>query len=200
MAVITLPDSVVPNEATVSLRDFGGVLTPFLGGPEQRINRLGTRFAVSVTLPPKRTRDEALVIQSRLLRAREDRLLMEFPQPDFDTGDPGSPIVSTAVASGSSLPISGVTPGYQIKEGQFASIIHAGRRYLHIFAADYTFGSGGAATLIIWPMLRTPLSAGDVVEIAVPKIEGLVSPGDELSWQLSVDRFAAFTFQVSEGA
>ncbi|TCM17204.1 hypothetical protein EDF56_106320 [Novosphingobium sp. PhB165] len=200
MAAITLPDTAIPNDATVLLRDFGTVLTPFLGGPEQRINRPGTRFAMSVVLPNKRTQDDALKIQSRLLRAREDRLLMEFWQPGFDPGDPGAPVVSAAVNSGSSLPLSGLRAGYVIKEGQFASIIHAGRRYVYMFAADFVAGAGGAVLATIWPMLRTPLSAGDVVEIKKPMIEGLVNPGDELSWQISVDCMRAFNFKISEGA
>ena len=200
MAVITLPETAVPNDATVLLRDFGGVLTPFLGGPEQRINRLGTRFAMSVTLPNKRTKDDALKIQSRLLRGREDRLLMEFWQPGFDTGTPGAPVVSAAVPSGSSLPLSGLTAGYQIKEGQALSVIHAGRRYVYMFAADYAVGAGGAVVATIWPMLRTSLAAGDVVEIQKPMIEGLVNSGEEFSWQISVDCMRAFTFKISEGA
>ncbi|WP_289145000.1 hypothetical protein [uncultured Sphingobium sp.] len=200
MTVIVMPDWVVPNGATPFLRDFGTVLTPFLGGPEQRINRLGTRFGVRLTLPPAQTRGEALIIQSRLLRAREDRLRMVFPQPDFDTGAPGAARVAAAIVSGTAVPLKGMTAGYQAKEGQFLSIVHAARRYLHIFAADGTVGGDGTLNANIWPMLRTNLSNNDIVEIAPPMIEGLVSPGEELSWQISVDRLASFSFTLSEGA
>jgi len=200
LAVISLPDMAVPNSAIPYLRDFGGVLTPFLGGPEQRINRPGSRFGLRVTLPSKRTKDEAMVIQSRLLRAREDRLLMAWPQPDFDTGNPGTPKLSAAVASGTIIPLSGLNAGYAIKEGQFASIIHAGRRYLHMFTADAVVTAGGAVTASMWPMIRTPLSAGDVVEITRPMIEGLINPGDELSWQIAVQRVADFSFTIAESA
>lgn len=200
MAVIVMPDWVVPNGAEPFLRDSGTVLKPFLGGPEQRINRLGTRFGIRLTLPPAPTRSEALVIQSRLLRAREDRLRMEWPQPDFDTGSPGAARVAAAVTSGMSVPFKGMTPQYQVKEGQFLSIVHGGRRYMHIFAADGTVAGDGTLQAAIWPMLRTSLSNNDVIEIAPPMIEGLVSPGDELSWQISVDRLASFSFLLSEGA
>lgn len=200
MAVIVMPDWVVPNGATPFLRDFGTVLTPFLGGPEQRINRLGTRFGVRITLPPAQTRSEALIIQSRLLRAREDRLRMEWMQPDFDTGAPGAPRVAAAIVSGTAVPLKGMTPGYQVKEGQFLGFVHAARRYIHIFAADGTVAIDGTLNAQVWPMLRTNLSNNDVVEIAPPMIEGLVSPGEELSWQISVDRLASFSFTLSEGA
>ncbi|EPR14192.1 hypothetical protein M527_29200 [Sphingobium indicum IP26] len=200
MAVITMPDWVVPSAAEPFLRDFGGVLTPFLGGPEQRINRLGNRFGLRVTLPPVPTRDKALIVQSRLLRAREDRLRMEWPQPDFDTGNPGAPLVSANVTSGTAVPLKGMTPGYVVKEGQMLAIIHAGRRYMEMAAADVTVAGDGTASLAVWPLLRSSLSNNDVVEIAAPRIEGLVSPGDELSWQISVDRLASFSFTLSEGA
>lgn len=195
-----MPEGVHSSDATVLLRDFGTVLTPFLGGPEQRINRLGTRFALRVTLPPMDTKDEALVIQSRLLRSREDRLQMAWPQPGFDTGYSGAPVVAAGVTSGTTLPLAGLIPGYVVREGQFFSIIHAGRRYVHMFSADATVNSDGTVNAAIWPMLRTPLSVGDVVEIAVPRIEGLVSPGEEISWQISVDRMTSFSFTIAEGA
>lgn len=200
MTVIVMPDWVVPNTAEPFLRDFGTVLTPFLGGPEQRINRLGTRFGVRYTLPPALTRSDALVIQSRLLRAREDRLRMEWLQPDFDAGTPGAARVAAATVSGMTVPFKSMTPGYSVKEGQFFNFVHAGRRYLHIFAADGTVEADGTLQAIIWPMLRTSLSNNDVIEIAPPMIEGLVSKGDELSWQISVDRLASFSFSLSEGA
>lgn len=200
MAIIDLPDWAVPNGAEPFLRDFGGVLTPFLGGPEQRINRLGTRFGIRVTLPAMRTRDQALIVQSRLLRAREDRLRMEWPQPDFDVGAPGAPRVSAGVTAGMSVPLKGLTPGYIVKEGQMLSIVRGARRYMHMFAADGTVTTGGTLAATIWPMIRASLLNNDVVELAPPMIEGLVSPGDELSWQISVDRLASFSFTVAESA
>lgn len=200
MAVIELPSWAVPNSFEPFLRDFGSVLTPYLGGPEQRINRLGTRFGARVTLPPMKTRDEALIVQSRLMRARDDRLRLEWQQGDFDAGNPGAARVSGAIVAGSAVPFKGMTPGYVAKEGQFFSLVHGGRRYLHIFADERAAGGDGALGSLIWPMLRTSLSNNDVVEIAPPMIEGIVSKGDELSWQISVDRLAAFSFTISESA
>jgi len=125
---------------------------------------------------------------------------MEWPQADFDAGTPGAARVAAAVISGTAVPLKGMTAGYQAREGQFLSFVHAGRRYVHIFAADGTVAADGTLDAAVWPMLRTNLSNNDVVEIAPPMIEGLVSPGDELSWQISVDRLASFSFTLSEGA
>src|SRR3546814_160979 len=105
MAVIVLPSDPAPNGATPMLRDFGGTLTPFLGGPEQRINRLGTRLGIRVSMPPMRNGDNGRIFVSRLLQAKQDRLLMDWPQPGFTIGAPGSPLVSTAASGGTALAI-----------------------------------------------------------------------------------------------
>src|SRR3546814_3371142 len=73
MAVIVLPSDPAPNGATPMLRDFGGTLTPFLGGPEQRINRLGTRLGIRVSMPPMRNGDNGRIFVSRPLQAKQDR-------------------------------------------------------------------------------------------------------------------------------
>src|SRR3546814_3601578 len=56
-----------------------------------------------------------------------------------------------------------------------------------MFTASVVASGTGTVTASIFPPLRTSLSVNDVVEIAAPKIEGLVLPGEELSWQLSLD-------------
>jgi hypothetical protein len=197
---ISLPTDPSPTAGTPLLRDFGGVLTPFLGGPEQRINRVGTRFGVRIVMPPLTTADRARLVISRLLQARQDRLLMKWPMMQFDPGTPGSPLIAANVASGSAISIKGLTAGYQAKEGQFFSVIHSSRRYIHMFTGDGTADGSGNLAINIFPMLRTNLSINDVVEIAQPMIEGHVLPGDELSWNISAEKFASIEFSVMEAA
>lgn len=199
MAVISFPAGVVSSDASPMVRRFGGVLTPFLGGPEQNIKRLGTRFGIRIVLPAQRTRDQALIIQSRLVQALDNDLLFKWPQPGFNTGNPGAPLVAST-ATGMAVALKDVTVGYLVREGQFLSFIHGGRRYLHMVTADAIVGGGGTVAIAIWPMLRVVLSANDVVEIAEPKIEGLVNKGEETSWQMSVQKLAAFSFTLSESA
>lgn len=196
---ITLPTCPYPTDYQVLLRDFGTVLTPFLGGPEQRINRLGTRFGLRLTMPPMDA-DEGMVYLSRLLQGRQSTVILPWPLLDFDPGTPGAPLVSANVASGTSIPIKGLTVGYPIKEGQFFSVIHAGRRYVYMFTADATANGSGNATASIFPMLRSPLSNNDVLEIAQPMIEGLVLPGEEISWQIGLSNDREFSFSVMESA
>src|SRR3546814_13699614 len=74
-----------------------------------------------------------------------------------------------------------------IREGQFFSIVHGGRRSVHMFTASVVASGTGTVTASIFAPLRTSLSVNDVVEIAAPNIEGHVLPGEELSWQLALD-------------
>ncbi len=197
---ITLPTCPYPNDYQVMLRDFSSVLTPFLGGPEQIINRIGTRFGVRVTLPPMDA-DEGLPYISRLLQGRTQGVILPWPLLDFDPGIPGDPQINAAVTGGSIIAIKDLVPGYQIKEGQFFTIVHGGRRYVHMFTANATAdGSGLIAFATIFPMLRTALSANDVLELAQPMIEGNVLPGDELNWQIGMTNAREVSFSVMEAA
>lgn len=197
---ISLPSSPAPNGGNPFLRDFGGVLAPFLGGPEQRINRIGTRFGIRVTMPPMKSGDDGRLFVSRLLQARQDRLLMAWPLNGLAPGSPGAPKVSAVTAGGSVLPLKGLTGGYTIREGQFLSIIHGGRRYIHMATANATASGGGTCTATIFPMLRSPVSVDDVVEIAQPMIEGHVLPGDEMGWEIAIGGFTSIQFSVAEAA
>lgn len=197
--MIVLPSCPVPNDYEPMLRHWGGVLTPFLGGPEQLVNRVGTRWGVRCVMPPMLS-DEGRLFISRLAQAKTDMLRMAWPLLDFDPGLPGAPKVASATSGGMALPLKGMTAGYQGREGQFFSIVHGGRRYVHMLTADFTASGGGTATAAIFPMLRVALSVDDVVEIAAPMIEGLVLPGDELSWRIGLSSHAEIAFTVMEAA
>lgn len=199
MAVISLPTFPSPNGMQVMLRDFGGVLTPFLGGPEQLIVRPGTRFGARVTVPPMRTDELGRIYVARLLQGRINGVLMRWPLLEFNPGSPGSPVIAAGASSGSTIQISGLTSGYVVKEGQYFSIISGGRRYLYMATANAT-ASGGSATVNVFPLLRKAVSSGDVVEMAQPMIQGLISPGDELGWEIASNRFMNINFTIMEAA
>lgn len=200
MAGIALPTFPSPNGMQVMLRDFGGTLTPFLGGPEQRIVRAGTRFGARVSVPPMRTDDLGRVYVARLLQGRMDSVSMRWPLLDFVVGNPGNPLIATAVASGNSISLKGLTAGYTVKEGQYFSIVSGGRRYLHMATANSIASGTGTATVSIFPLLRKALLVNDVVEMEQPIIEGFISPGDELSWEIASNRFMNISFTIMESA
>ena len=195
---VALPTCPLPNVMQPFLRDFGGILTPFLGGPEQRINRLGTRLGCRYTMPEMDDEDAQKFVV-RLMRGRQDRVLMPWPITKFDPGSPPAPIIS-ATSSGTAISASGLGAGYPIAEGQPLSIIHAGRRYMHLSTGAVVANGSGAANIGIFPPSRVTYTAGDVIEFETPMIEGYVSPGDEINWSIALELDTAIAFSVVESA
>jgi len=196
---ILLPATPEPGSATPSYIDYGGILRPFLGGSDQKLNRLGNRFACDFTMPPMLLAETGRIWVSRLVQARQTGAIMEWPQPGFETGSPGLPTVRGSGAGGTNLPLKSVSAGYTIVEGQFLSVIHGGRRYLHMANADATADSTGKVSVSISPMLRFTPTDGDVVEIARPMIEGFVE-GNEQPWDLDTARTTGLSFRIREAA
>ncbi|MEA3543236.1 MAG: hypothetical protein U9R77_14110 [Pseudomonadota bacterium] len=197
MNVLQLPVTPGVRSVRMLVLSYGSVLTPFLGGPSQRINRLGTRWAMRVSMPPMPAETARHWIEA-LSRGCEDGVSMPIPQ-DIAIGDPGAPLVSSAIASGMTLPIKGLTPSYAVKAGQFLSIVHGGRRYVHIFSADAAANGSGVLSAAIWPMIRTGLSVNDVIEIVQPRIEGWLDANFE--WDvLTMPWVQLPDFTISEAA
>lgn len=193
--MIDLTDIRLAN-ATPAVVDFGGTLTPALGGPRQRINRLGTRWSFAMETPMLEADPDLRIWASRLARAKLETGLIWIPEPDLVFGPEGAPRVAQAVAGGTSLPLSGLSARLAIPEGKWLSIIHDGRRYVYRVARDMAATAGGTVALPIYPLLRTRLAAGDVVELARPKVQGEID--GEFSWDVPVSRFASLSFTIAE--
>jgi hypothetical protein len=194
---VLLPSLPGIRTAEPQLLDFGAVQQGALGGAAQRLNRLGNRFALAVELPPALSATHGRVYVARLLKALTDGAIYPFPQPGLAIGAPGTPLVNGAGQSGSALVLDGFTAGYAVREGQFFSIIHGGRRYLHQASADTTANGSGQLTLAITPMLRISPADNAVCEFAVPYIEGFVS-GDSAKWHLKLTPYHEIAFSITE--
>jgi hypothetical protein len=197
--MIELPDWAVPNGAEPFLIDYGGFLTPGLGGEVQRIDRMGNRFGIAVSLPPVLGKDRGRILVSRLIRAKTEGVRIEYPLLDFAPGQPGAVLVNGAGQSGRSLIVDGAEPYYAFREGQPFSLVEAGRHYLHFVDAEVIATALGAATLSISPMLRIEPANNAVCHFAKPMIEGFIY-GDEWRWALSIERHIALQFEVRERA
>lgn len=185
--------------ASPSLLDWGGELVPPLGGVTQRIDRLGSRHSINASAPPKVIEPDGRLWISRLKRAKREGARIAFPQAGFAVGNPGTPQVASNVAAGSAIPLTGLTPGYVICEGQWLSITHSGRSYLYSVDAQVAANGSGNTTVAITPLLRSQLSAGDVVNLAAPVLEGWLS-GDEFGWTLDAAHTVGLQFTVTERA
>lgn len=185
-------------DAQPSMLDWGGSLVPALGGPEQRVNRLGTRSALAITTDPEDEADARLLLQ-RLMQAMSQGAKMLWPQSGMKVGTPGSPLVDGAVAGGTSIPLKSLTPYYAIRVNQPLSILIGDRLYLH-FADDQAIAdASGNATVTVTPMLRKPLAGDEPVELARPMIEGSLA-GDAMQWNIAANGHQPFQFTIREMA
>lgn len=174
---ILLPQPRLPQKAVPRLVDAGAIQQGGPGGVAQRLNRLGSRFALDIAYPRLRPEPDGRVLAARVRRAVTDGALFPFPQPGLTIGAPGSPVVSGAGQQGSTLLIRGFTVGYQYREGQFFSVIIGGRRYLYQATADGLANGSGQANVPIFPMIRLPAPDGAICEFAQPYIEGFITAG-----------------------
>jgi len=178
------------------LQEFGGLLVPALGGPVQRIERPGSRWALRVETPPMPVEPDGRRWSARIARAKRAGALIEIPQPGLTIGNPGAPVVNGSFASGRLIQLGGLAPGYLLREGQWLSFIVGGRRYVDQIVSDVSASAGGIAAIAIQNLLRVPLAGGEQVEVASPKIEGWLE--DNFSFPIDVARMTSFGFTITE--
>lgn len=194
--MIDLPDFPSPNGADLALQDFGAFLVPGLGGPVQRVNRMGSRFRGTFGLPPMLTKDARKWV-ARLIQGKQEGVRMPLPLLDFDPGAPGNVLINGADQTGTSLIVDGATPNYVFREGQPFSIETAGKHHLYMVRTETLANASGQATLPITPMLRRPHLDNDVCHFGKPMIEGFIM-GDELAWNLALERVVSLSFDIAE--
>jgi hypothetical protein len=198
--MIDLPDTPAPNGATPALIDFGGVARPALGGKLLQIVRAGSRFRINVSYPPLPSKREGRVFISRLLRGKSEGVRLEYPLLHENQGVSGNPVIDGSGQAGIAINMRGLQPHYTAKEGFWFSIQDAGgQHYLHNVAGNYSANAAGLLTLECYPPLRTSFANGAKVNFEKPMIEGLII-GDEIAWEMSLDRNLGITFVIEEAA
>ncbi|UIJ43729.1 hypothetical protein LZK98_11570 [Sphingomonas cannabina] len=178
--------------------DFGGTLTPALGGPVQHIDRVGSRWSWQIVTPTMHEEPDGRIWRARLHKAQKTTGLILIPEPDLVIGNPGAPVVATNIAAGRLLAISGLTAGFVIPEGKWLSLIVNGQRYADKVEEQVTASAGGTATVTLRNLLRVPLAGGETVELAAPKLEGSISP--DIGGVIDDNRHTSFSFTITEDA
>lgn len=194
--MIDLPTTPGPASLSWHYVDFGGRMTPPLGGEVQRVNRLGNRLSLMVDLPPMPPAAAKVWISS-LMRGVSEGVRYRIRQRGVEIGAPGAPVVDGDGQGGAALTIRGGTPRYAFREGQFVSLLSEGRRYVHMVTAPALLDAAGGGTIPIVPMLRVEPADGDVLEVAAPIIEGLPDDGG-LGWVIPQNRLIVLSFLIAE--
>lgn len=187
----------IVSDAIMAL-DFGGMMPSALGGSTSRFGRMGDRYAAQVSTPQMRVEPEGRRWAALLLRARKEGGIVRIHQPDFQVGAPGNPVVATATTSGRKIALSGFTPGYSVRAGQWLNLIIDGQRYADQTEEAVIADASGAATITIQNLIRAPLTAGVKVDFVRPCIEGWIEGDFSIGRDLT--RTTSFSFTISEKA
>ncbi|KQO13284.1 hypothetical protein [Sphingomonas sp. Leaf242] len=184
--------------AEPELIDFGASLSPFLGGPSQRLDRLGTRHAISVQMPTMSVEREGRLWIVRLIRAKQEDCFVEFQQPGFKIGIPGNSItVSAAVDGGRVLSVTGGRPGYSVREGQALTLTSRGRRFFYLASARSVFSASGQTQIELAVPLREEATIGDSVDLRKPVMAGRIME-DGWKWSIDTARNVGLSFRIEE--
>ena len=189
--MIELPDFASTASMSATFDDPGFVQRAMQS--DSYVPRKGGRYRVRFAFPPYEPARARLMI-ARLIAGKQGGIRVRLPllQPQ---GSPGAPVVSSA--SGRTLALTGLTPGYAILEGYWLSLVKSGQHFLHSVGVGAVANGSGAATIELNELLRDTFPAGSVVNLAVPRVEGLIE-GDEASWTMPVGRRVALEFTIKE--
>lgn len=187
------------SKGTARILDFGSMIEGTLGGADQKLDRLGTRFEIDFESIPVRTETDgrrwiALLQQAKLQGGR-----VIYPQLGFNIGSPGSTLANGVHSTGTTLNVKGGTPYYTVRAGQALNVIKDGRRYLYFAAAQETLNGTGNGSIVLTCKMRKILSGDEVIDLKTPCVEGFIR-GNEQEWELAAAQLNSFKFTIKERA
>lgn len=191
---IALPDTPFPASMTPRLVTGRAELRPAFGGDVQRLNRVGSRFAIDVTLP---VMTYAQAQDWSDINDETDTVTMQIVQPGLNTGAPGTPLVNGAGQSGTTLILDGLTPYYVLRKNQWISVSTGGRLYAYRVKTEVAASAGGAVSVVLTTMLRASPADNSPVQIAAPRIEGFATVPDD-AWATNTAGHVALSFTIEE--
>lgn len=172
MAVVDLTDIRIRGYLPVPINQARAQKPAY--GSAFLLDRLGGRWAFQFATPLMPAEPDCRQLLARFDDAERLGGLFAIPQSRFPIGAPGSPTVATATASGREVPVTGGTPSYAFRAGQWISLLVGGQYYADRIAEQAILDASGEGTLRLRNLIRVALPEGTTVEAGAPKIEGIV--------------------------
>lgn len=191
--MIDLPDFAVPGAMSPSFIDAGFTQSGIQS--DDYIARKGGRYRIDFSFGPY-TPENGRVMVARLVAGKQGGVRLKLPLL-HDQGSPGTPRLNGAVTTGRTIEIDGLTPGYEIREGFWLSLVKSGQHFLHSVGTGATANGSGVAEIELNELLRDSFADNTVINLAEPQVEGLLT-GDEWSWSVAANRLFPISFSVKE--
>lgn len=191
---IAWPSSVIPNGQSERIIAPWTTYTSQLTETSQDSGSSTALWQIDYSFPPI-SKAQVLAVKSALAKSTGN----EFIVPIYQTGINLPPAMTTtlsAAASNFSIPVQGLNSAYALIAGQLISIIDGGRRYVYALGTDSAAGST-SRTFTLANAVRRPHSAGCVVEITQPYVQGSIPP-DKRQIDLDVALIAGFSLSIRE--
>ena len=190
---IFLPSVLIPNSQK-HLYLYAGKVVRGVTQAGQKAVYPNSLHGVSVNFPPKAGTDID-EIKCLLAEIGGDEILYPIQQPELGT----IPTMSTTlsgIASGSTLPVAGLSSSYAMRKGQYLSVVDSGNGRRYVYQLKTASASGSTSrNLTISGTVRRAHPSGSVVEITQPYLQGELD-GREMDLDINVHANIAFT--VSE--
>lgn len=183
---IALPSSPAPRRFTQSETSFSSMTSsPWSGSQQVQLNQ-GQLWAFSIELPPM-SEDQARNWSGIMaqLNGRFGTFLYGDPKWKTPRGNwAGAPLVNGGSQSGQALNISGLSAGAVVRAGDYFQLGSGASARLHKVTADAVADGAGAASLDIWPRLRSSPQDLDALVTSVPQgVFRLASSTLARSWE-----------------
>ena len=168
---------------------------------EQVVAHAGQRWEAMVGLPAmNRDQAETWIAFLMAMKGGVGTFLMGDPLGQAPRGaGGGTPVVSGAAQTGDELVITGapLSTTAWLKAGDYIQLGSGATTTIHKTLTDTDTNGAGAATLDIWPAMRTaPTDAATVVISGTVGLFRINSP--EMSWDVSELRVYGITFSAVE--
>ena len=184
---VTFP--VIPRGTVIAPRlvRTGGDLISTLGGPTQRITRIGSRYAADVELPSLDAECAARWLACPL-RAEAEGLTLALKMPQMIDVEHMVGALGAGAVGSNAVTYTGSSPS----PGMWFSFVNGGRNFLHLITDVDVPGRVARVS----PLLRKPM-ASTPMEFLAPLLEGFC---DDTSWSLEYFRFVGLKFTITESA
>lgn len=179
---------------------FSGNQEGVFGGEDLPIPRMGDRFAVDFATDQLQRGAASRELIAALTEATTAGAIAPLSLVNASRAYAPGGVIDGGGQAGSTLVVRGRVPGETLARGDFFSIVHLGRRYVHMIRANTGVGGDGRAAIPIWPMLRFITLDGAQCEFAQPYIEGRLVGFDPKGAVFSRIRVEPLTFTILERA